>query len=87
MTQSPLQLPCCSREVMIYCRSVSAVNSHPPAADSAALEVVVQDVTSRLCLLGPSQLPSHPSLWRLKAHTEPFLPCALIAGQEAGVSL
>lgn len=31
MTESPLQAPGCSRKVVIYCSSVSAVHGHPPA--------------------------------------------------------
>lgn len=58
MTQSPLQLPCCSRKVAISCRSVSAVSSHPPAAESApeAVGEAARPVSARRLL--PSSLPS-----------------------------
>lgn len=44
MTKSPLQLPHCSRKVVIYCGSVSAVNRCPPALNQPPIVAGSWDV-------------------------------------------
>lgn len=69
MTKSPLQLPHCSRKVVIYCGSVSAVNRCPPALNQPPI------VAGSLgCAPGSSRLLPTQQLPRVETGPSPFLP-------------
>lgn len=72
MTKSPLQLPRCSRKVVIYCSSVSAARRRPPA--------LIQPPSlagSQGCAPGPSQrLPTQQLPGLETPGASPFLPRA-----------
>lgn len=69
MTKSPLQLPRCSRKVVIYCSSVSAATRRPPA--------LIQPPSlagSERCAPGPAQLLPTQQLPRLETPGAIALP-------------